>query len=116
MWIATRQRACTVARTRWHGASCSARCVSPSLHCPARPPGLVTAVINWPVGVGMSSEVLLPELPAGDASRLTRPSTLVRDVEADVGHPLPARLDDTARAEIAAWSIRRYRPHFLLLH
>ena len=49
-------------------------------------------------------------------SALSKPATLLDDVQASLGKELPWPLTDAARVDIASWIIRVHRPHLLLLH
>ena len=88
-----------------------------------REAGRHAAAIYWPVTVGMDIDVLLPEFSRSAHPEnlsllraLSRPSTLIDDLEAERGRALPSPLDDAARAEMAAWVFRVHQPHLLLLH
>jgi predicted AlkP superfamily pyrophosphatase or phosphodiesterase len=85
--------------------------------------GLTTAAVSWPATVGADIDYLMPEF--GGVTRhpqslnliraLSRPQSLVDDYEAQ-GRALPWPMTDDDRTGLAAWIIRKYRPHFTLLH
>ena len=85
--------------------------------------GLTTAAVSWPATVGADIDYLMPEF--GGVTRhpqsldlmraLSRPRALLDDYEAQ-GRALPWPMTDDDRTGLAAWIIRKYRPHFTLLH
>jgi predicted AlkP superfamily pyrophosphatase or phosphodiesterase len=95
----------------------------PTLPGVVRARGLRAAAVYWPVTVGLDVDFLVPEFGRSRhreslslLGALSKPATLLDDVEATNGTPLPWPLTDAARSEIAAWIIRVHRPHLLLLH
>jgi arylsulfatase A-like enzyme len=96
---------------------------APTLPGAVRARGLRAAAVSWPVTVGADLDFLVPEFARSEhpetltlLSALSKPSTLLDDVEAARGEPLPWPLSDRERTEMAAWIIRIHRPHLLLLH
>jgi predicted AlkP superfamily pyrophosphatase or phosphodiesterase len=96
---------------------------APTLIGGARGRGLRVATVYWPVTVGADVDFLVPEFARSTHREsltllraLSKPSTLLDDVEAARGEPFPYPLNDTARTDIAAWILRVHRPHLLLLH
>ena len=85
--------------------------------------GLRVATVYWPVTVGADVDFLVPEFARSTHREsltllraLSKPATLLDDVEAARREPFPYPLNDAARTDIAAWIIRAHRPHLLLLH
>lgn len=96
---------------------------APTLPGVVRARGLRAAAVSWPVTVGADLDFLVPEFARSEhpetlalLSALSKPSTLLDDVEAARGEPLPWPLTDRERTDMAAWIIRVHRPHLLLLH
>ena len=96
---------------------------APTLVGAVRARGLRAAAINWPVTVGMDADFVVPEFARSQHPEslellraLSKPATILEDVEAARGRTLPWPLGDAARAEIAGWVMRVHRPHLLLLH
>jgi predicted AlkP superfamily pyrophosphatase or phosphodiesterase len=96
---------------------------APTLPGAVRARGLRAAAVNWPVTVGLDVDFLVPEFGRSRhreslslLAALSKPASLIDDVEASRGQPLPWPLTDAARVEIASWIIRVHRPHLLLLH
>jgi predicted AlkP superfamily pyrophosphatase or phosphodiesterase len=96
---------------------------APTLAGAVRARGLRAAGVIWPVTVGADLDFLVPEFArSGHPETLTllralsKPATLLDDVEAERGEPLPWPMTDRERTEIAVWIIRVHRPHLLFLH
>ena len=96
---------------------------APTLTGAVRARGLRVATVYWPVTVGADVDFLVPEFARSTHREslsllraLSKPATLLDDVEAARREPLPYPLNDAARTDIAAWIIRAHRPHLLLLH
>jgi hypothetical protein len=96
---------------------------APTLPGAVRARGLRVAEVNWPVTVGADVDFLVPEFGRSMhresltlLSALSKPTTLLDDVQAALGKELPWPLTDAARVDIASWIIRIHRPHLLLLH
>src|ERR1700752_865001 len=95
----------------------------PTLPSVARARGLRTAAVSWPVTVGADIDYLMPEF--GGVTRhpqwldliraISNPRDLLDDYERQV-KPLAWRLTDDDRTGVAAWIMRTYRPHLMLLH
>jgi hypothetical protein len=91
----------------------------PTLTGALRARGLTTAAVSWPASVGFDIDFLVPEFSPQSLAELrplSRPATLLDEVEAAREHALPWPLTDAARAEIAAWIFRAHRPNLMLLH
>jgi predicted AlkP superfamily pyrophosphatase or phosphodiesterase len=96
---------------------------APTLIGAVRARGLRSAAVNWPVTVGSDVDFLVPEFTVSAhreslslLAALSRPNTLLDDVQEARGQPMEWPMTDAARAEIAAWIIKTHRPHLLLLH
>jgi hypothetical protein len=96
---------------------------APTLPGAVRARGLRAAGVSWPVTVGADLDFLVPEFARSEhretltlLSALSKPSTLLDDVEAERGEPLPWPLTDGERSAMAAFILRVHRPHLLLLH
>jgi predicted AlkP superfamily pyrophosphatase or phosphodiesterase len=95
----------------------------PTLPGAVRSRGLRAAAVSWPVSVGLDVDYLFPEFFRSShvetmslLRALSKPATLLDDVEAARGSALPFPLNDTSRTDIATWLLRVHRPHLLLLH
>ncbi len=96
---------------------------APTLTGGVRGRGLRVAGVFWPVTVGADVDFLVPEFGRSTHREsltllraLSKPSTLLDDVEAARGSPFPYPFDDTVRTDITTWILRVHRPHLLLLH
>ena len=96
---------------------------APTLTGGVRGRGLRVATVYWPVTVGADVDFLVPEFARSTHREsltllraLSKPATLLDDVEAARGERFPYPLNDAARTDIAAWILRVHRPHLLLLH
>jgi predicted AlkP superfamily pyrophosphatase or phosphodiesterase len=95
----------------------------PTLFGAVKARGLTTAAVSWPVTVDADIDYLVPEF--GGVTRhprwldllraLSRPRQLLDNYEAQSA-ALPWPFTDTDRTGLAAWIIRTYRPHLMLLH
>jgi predicted AlkP superfamily pyrophosphatase or phosphodiesterase len=95
----------------------------PTLYSAAKARGLRTAAVSWPVTVGADIDYLMPEF--GGVTRhaqwldlirgISNPRDLLDSYERQV-KPLSWPLTDDDRTGVAAWIIRTYRPHLMLLH
>src|SRR5262249_3341357 len=91
---------------------------APTLVGAVRARGLRAAVIHWPVSVGMDADFLIPEFSRSVhreslslMAALSKPATLIDDLESARGSAMPWPLTDAARAEAAGWIFRVHRPH-----
>ena len=96
---------------------------APTLPGAVRARGLRAAGVIWPVTVGADLDFLVPEFARSRHPEtvtllraLSKPATLLDDVEGSRPEPLPWPMTDKERTEIAAWIVRVHRPHLLLLH
>jgi predicted AlkP superfamily pyrophosphatase or phosphodiesterase len=96
---------------------------APTLAGAVHASGRRSAAVSWPVTVGADLDLLFPEYFRSDRSEafrvlgeMSRPATLLHDVEKARGSPLPWPMTDGWRTEIAAWMFKKYQPHLLLLH
>ena len=95
----------------------------PTLPTVAKARGLRTAAVSWPVTVGADIDYLMPEF--GGVTRhpkwldllraISNPRDLLDNYERQV-KPLAWPMTDDDRTGVAAWIIRNYRPHLMLLH
>ncbi|HXH07760.1 MAG TPA: ectonucleotide pyrophosphatase/phosphodiesterase [Vicinamibacterales bacterium] len=95
----------------------------PTLASAARARGLSTAIVQWPVSVGLEVDDRVPEFWRSDhpeslslLKALSRPEDLLDDAERARGAPLPWPLTDRARTDIAKHIVRRSRPVVMLVH
>jgi predicted AlkP superfamily pyrophosphatase or phosphodiesterase len=95
----------------------------PTLYSVVKGLGLSTAAVSWPVTVDAEIDYLVPEFTGVTQHpqwlnllrALARPRLLLDRFEAAV-RPIAWPPSDTDRTELAAWIIRTYRPHLMLLH
>jgi predicted AlkP superfamily pyrophosphatase or phosphodiesterase len=95
----------------------------PTLYGVVKRLGLSTAAVSWPVTVDAEIDYLVPEFT--DVTQhpqwldllraLSRPRLLLDTFET-AARPIAWPPSDTDRTELAAWIIRTYRPHLMLLH
>ena len=95
----------------------------PTLYGVVKRLGLSTAAVSWPVTVDAEIDYLVPEFT--DVTQhpqwldllraLSRPRLLLDTFET-AARPMAWPPSDTDRTELAAWIIRTYRPHLILLH
>jgi hypothetical protein len=85
--------------------------------------GLTTAAVSWPATVGSDIDFLMPEYGRPFYPEtlqllraLSHPRGLLDTFEAATGRLLSWPLTDADRTGLAAWIIRTYRPHLMLLH
>lgn len=85
--------------------------------------GLSTAAVSWPVSAGMNVDYLLPEFGYYRHPQMlalmrliSEPRHLIDAYEHAAGAPLPWPMTDDDRTGMAAWIMRTYKPHLLLLH
>jgi predicted AlkP superfamily pyrophosphatase or phosphodiesterase len=96
----------------------------PTLTDAARASGLSTAVVFWPVSVGMKVDALVPEFwrpgsnHPSDISLIKALSTpdLVDEMEASRTAPFGFPMTDQDRTDMAGWIVEHRRPRLLLLH
>jgi len=98
----------------------------PTLLGAARSRGLKTAAVTWPVTVGMEVDFHVPEFwrvnfgndHPESVTFLKVASTphLVDAIEIARGKPLPGRLTDVDRLDIARFILRTYHPNLMLVH
>lgn len=95
----------------------------PTLPMAARARGLRAAAVTWPVTIGMDLDVLAPEYigPRHPDSlnmlrALSKPNTLIDQVEIARGKPFSWPQDDRDRTDITLHILKTYDPHVLLLH
>ena len=95
----------------------------PTLPMAARARGLRAAAVTWPVTIGMDLDVLAPEYigPRHPDSlnmlrALSKPATLIDQVEIARGKPFSWPQDDRDRTDITLHMLKTYDPHVLLLH
>jgi predicted AlkP superfamily pyrophosphatase or phosphodiesterase len=94
----------------------------PTIVGAARGAGLRTAVVQWPVSVGMRADAIVPRFFLDNHPRslsmikaLSTPQ-LLESFEAARGKPLEWPLTDEHKVEIATWLLRTQQPHVLLVH
>ena len=95
----------------------------PTLPAVVKARGLRTAAVSWPVTVGADIDYLMPEFGGVTRHRkwldliraISHPRDLLDSYERQV-KPLAWPLGDDDRTGVAAWIIRTYRPHLMLLH
>ena len=85
--------------------------------------GLSTAAVSWPVSAGMNVDYLLPEFGYYRHPQMlalmrliSEPRHLLDTYAHASGTPLRWPMTDDDRTGIAAWIMRTYRPHLMLLH
>ncbi len=85
--------------------------------------GLTTAAVSWPVSAGMNVDYLLPEFGYYRHPQMlalmrliSEPRHLIAAYEHAAGKALPWPMTDDDRTGMAAWIMRTYKPHLLLLH
>ena len=107
----------------------------PTLWTAAKDAGLTTACVSWPVTVGAPITYNLPEyvvLPQNKGEKKdevkamlleSSPKELVQEVQdyavgkfGEFGATLDYNSNDQNKARMAAYIIKRYKPHFLALH
>lgn len=95
----------------------------PTLPGVVKAAGLTTAAVSWPVSAGMDVDFLLPEFGYYRHPKMlalmrliSEPRHLIDAYEHATGSPLPWPMTDDDRTGLAAWILRAYRPHLLLLH
>jgi predicted AlkP superfamily pyrophosphatase or phosphodiesterase len=94
----------------------------PTIVGAVRSSGRTAAVVNWPVTVGMSADLIVPEFwrsnHPSDLSLLRALSTpnLLDAVEIARGTPFGWRQSDRERIDIAKHVIRTYHPALTLIH
>lgn len=95
----------------------------PTLPMAARARGLRAAAVTWPVTIGMDLDVLAPEYIGARhpdslnmLRALSKPSTLIDQVEIARGKPFRWPQDDRDRTDITLHVLKTYDPHVLLLH
>jgi len=92
---------------------------APTLTGVLRAHGFTTAAVSWPASVGLDVDYLVPEFSPqslAELGPLSKPATLLDEVQIAREQKLPWPLTDAARADIAAWIFRTHRPNFMLLH
>jgi predicted AlkP superfamily pyrophosphatase or phosphodiesterase len=95
----------------------------PTLPMAARARGLRAAAVTWPVTIGMDLDVLAPEYIGSrhpeslDMLRaISRPSTLIDQVEIARGRPFSWPQNDRDRTDLTLFILKTYDPNVLLLH
>lgn len=95
----------------------------PTLPMAARSRGLRTAAVSWPVTAGMPLDYLVPEYLRSsheDNLKLVRllstPPALLDAVETSRDMPFRWPMNDRDRTDIAAFILKIFDPHVLLLH
>lgn len=95
----------------------------PSLPLAIQARGFPVAAISWPASVGLDVDFLFPEYLRTAHPELmllwralSRPPSLLDEVEAARLRPFPFPISDTERTALATFLIQRHHPRFLLLH
>ena len=96
---------------------------APTLPGVVKARGLTTAAVSWPVSAGMNVDYLLPEFGYYRHPQMlalmrliSEPRHLIDAYQHAAGAALPWPMTDDDRTGMAAWIMRTYRPHLLLLH
>ncbi len=94
----------------------------PTLVGAAMSAGLRTAVVQWPVSVGMRADAIVPRFFLDGHPRslsmikaLSTPH-LLDSFEAARGRPIEWPLNDDHKVEIASWLLRTQQPQLMLIH
>jgi predicted AlkP superfamily pyrophosphatase or phosphodiesterase len=89
----------------------------------AKSRGLRTAAVGWPVMVGMDVDYLFPEYLRNEHEDnlkmlrvLSTPRTLIDAVEVARGKPITMPTADRDLTDIAAFILRTFDPHVMLVH
>jgi predicted AlkP superfamily pyrophosphatase or phosphodiesterase len=98
----------------------------PTLIGAARSRGLTTAAVTWPVTVGMDVDYHVPEfwrtVFGNDHPetmmflKVVSTPHLLDAIEATRRKPLPGRMTDADRLDIASFILRNYQPNLMLVH
>lgn len=95
----------------------------PTLATAARARGLSTAVMQWPVSVGLEADQRVPEFWRSDhpeslslLKALSHPPDLLDEIEQSREERLPWPLTDRARTDIAKHMVRTSQPAVMLVH
>jgi arylsulfatase A-like enzyme len=96
----------------------------PALWDEVRRAGLKSGAVSWPVSVGAPIDWNVPEYwdPAKgehlDLDFLARHATpgLVEEATRELGAPSTEEPEDVVRARFAAYVLKKYKPHLLLVH
>ncbi len=93
----------------------------PTLVSAAKTAGLSTAVVMWPVSVGLGADYLVPtfnwQRPSdGNLMRALSTPHLIDEFERDGGVPYAWPPTDEQRIDLAAFLLRAHRPDLLLLY
>jgi len=96
---------------------------APTLPSALRAKGMKSAAITWPVSVGMDVDYLVPEFFRSShpesltiLRELSKPATLLDQVERDRGTPFGWPQTDRDRTDLTKFIIRHHDPNLLLLH